>query len=224
MRTLLKLVAVLLVLGVGADIAARSYAQGRIASMLATSLELDADPEVEIGGWPFLTHALGGSLPTLEAGIGRLRVRGITLDDARIELRDVTFSPSRVLAGDTGSVRAANGTGRVVLDEQGLRELLAREGAPFTIAIERGRLTARSDELGRSMTADASIRGSALVIALDEPLSDVTIDLPQVAGGITYRAVRVRDATLELELRLDRKALDLDAGSRRGSSTARARR
>ena len=60
MKKLLVALLVLLALLVGADRVAEQVAEGRIADQLRA--DLSSAPQVEIGGFPFLTQALAGRL------------------------------------------------------------------------------------------------------------------------------------------------------------------
>ena len=63
MRKLVVAVIVLLVLLVGADFAARAYAESRTADAIRSEVGTDVTPDVSIEGFPFLWHAVQGSYP-----------------------------------------------------------------------------------------------------------------------------------------------------------------
>jgi hypothetical protein len=119
------LVAVLVLAGVG-DALARSAAEKRAADHVQRSLDLDEAPEVSLGGWPFLVHALRGSFPTIEVTVGSLRARGVELEEVNVILQDVEVELDQILAGSAEGVRSKSGRGQAALTEESLEEFSAK--------------------------------------------------------------------------------------------------
>ncbi len=203
---------------VGADLAARRYAEGRAATTLAGSLELEGNPEVSFEGFPFLVHAFRGSVPEVRADIGRLSVRDVALRDVRIVLRDVGFSFWELVSGNARSLRARSGTGQVRLTASALEELLRRSGQDPTVSIQGGDIKVRYGRGAPSRVVDPSVDGSVLVLA-GRGTPAVTIDLPRVAEGVSYGTVQVDRGALVLSLELADSVLDLSHATTRPAAS-----
>jgi hypothetical protein len=95
MRRLLALLVVLLGLLVAADRLGVVYAQSRVASAVRQTEHLEADPTVQIHGFPFLTQLIGERFHDVEVIVKNYR-RGNAIRVSRIDvhLRDVRVAHS----------------------------------------------------------------------------------------------------------------------------------
>ncbi|MGH2753628.1 MAG: LmeA family phospholipid-binding protein, partial [Actinomycetota bacterium] len=98
-RRLLIFLAVVGLLFVAADFVMRQVAEDRLAGRVGAALELEEDPRLELGGWPFVLHALDGNFPEVEVTADKLSTRGVVLEDVRVSLRNVRFELGDVVSG-----------------------------------------------------------------------------------------------------------------------------
>lgn len=158
-RAVVGTVVVLGVLVGGAAVAdgvVRERTEDELAANLQTQIPgLDAEPEVTIGGFPFLTQVLAGELDEVHATAPSLTVEGIPLEDVVVDLAGVsTDQPTQVRdATMTASVSLASMT-----------EVLA---VPVDLAIDGERLVASGDILGLPLEAALAPRADGRAIAVD---------------------------------------------------------
>src|SRR5713226_2124360 len=108
-RRLLIVLAIPLLLLVGADLGLRLVAQYLLGRELATSLNLSERPKVSLHGFPFLLHLAKGSFPTASATGSALRTQGLTFQSFQLTLNDVAFTPGKLVSGSAATIRAASG-------------------------------------------------------------------------------------------------------------------
>lgn len=202
MKRLAVLLAVILGLGLIADVMVRHVAEGRVAAQIRASLDLDLAPDVSIGEWPFTPGLVSGSIDDIEVTMEDYDGGEITFDRASLHLERIAFSLSDVLAGRRDSVRIARGTGTLTLSEGSLSEALGGWGS---IRIARGRAVVSAQ--GLEAAAAIAIDGSSLVIQPEGGLLVVTLGLPDLGRGIGYRGVELGEGTLSVEVTLRRARL-----------------
>ena len=191
MSKLLFFLFVLAALVVVADIAAKRYAEGRLASELEDSVA-GADVEVDIGGFPFLPSVLSGELPDLRA-----QVKGFHSSEVRIELLDVTlerlrFDLSDLLDRGLEDVRARSASGTVDVPGSALDALLAEHGSPVEVSLEGDRALVA----GRPI--DLAVEGATLLLEAPAPVGRIEVPLPTPLRDLSYSRVDVRGSSLEL--------------------------
>ncbi|NJP31492.1 LmeA family phospholipid-binding protein [Micromonospora thermarum] len=156
---LLVLLLVLVGLLVVADRVAAGVAERAIADQVRQEIaKQDAQsspPEVEIGGFPFLTQVLDGRYERISIGLREVRgsVQGdaVALPTLDVDARDVAASLDTIRSGQGDVVaETVNGTGIISYDS--LAALLDREG--LRLGEQGGRLavTAPVDILGQRLT------------------------------------------------------------------------
>ncbi len=189
MRKLLIALVILLVAAAAGDLWLRNYASDRIAARLATSLELDEEPEVEIGGFPFLLGALRGRFESITiSGAGLMR-DGIELQEVELTLRDVRVAVTDALT-HLDKVRIGGGNGAAVLTRDELEGELEGGGVPF-------------DAAALPQDGDIPVEGASLVLGPHH------FPLPVVTDEMVWERARVRDGDIHLSFRLGRTRLDL---------------
>lgn len=161
-KVLITLVVLLLVLGgliVVADRVAAGVAERAIADQVRQEIAKQgaqsSAPEVEVGGFPFLTQVLDGRYERITIGLRDVQgpVQGdvVALPKLDVDARDVRASLDTIRSGQ-GEVVAetVDGTGTISYDS--LAKLLDRPG--LTLGEQSGRLavTAPVDILGQRLT------------------------------------------------------------------------
>jgi len=213
MRKLLVTVAVLGAVLVAADFGLRLLADLWVGREIKTALSLSERPSVSLGGFPFIPELISGKVPSVTVRTrssvtkGRLSVREVTL-----YLRDVSFSPRRLIAGSPTRIRAENGKGTAEFTEGDLNAAL-RASIPLTVRFRSGKVVIRADQSGLELVATPSISDGRLVLTPARPaIPRVVVDLPEVVDGITYVGVRIDGDTATLSFTLS-KATFVTSGS-----------
>jgi len=203
MRRLLLVVIILFVaiLVVG-DFALKSVAENRIASAAFSTLELDSRPEVEIEGFPFLFRLVRGELPSVALATDRLTRDDVALRDVEVMFRNVRFSISELIARGDRSIRLGRGRGEASLTSEDATAAAQARGAPVTIQFNLGAVTVTSEDLGVEASARLGIEGGNLVINADGEIPPVSVPLPEIAPGVTYRSVRIDEGRAVLRVRM----------------------
>ncbi|HWG92909.1 MAG TPA: DUF2993 domain-containing protein [Mycobacteriales bacterium] len=205
MRALVRLLVLLVVLGVVAVVADRWAARAverAVATHLATAGGLDAPPEVEVRGTPFLTQAVRGRYDDVV-----VRAEGVQAGELRVrqfvaQLRGVQVPLGEALSGDVVAVPVDALTARAVLSYADLSQAVAERGLRLSPA-GGGlvRVTGSVRVLGRDLEASAVSRpelvdGAVVVTAERFEVGN------EVADAVLTRALGDR-----LDVRLDIAAL-----------------
>ena len=210
MRKWLIALGVLVAVLVAADFGLRELADYWVGRELQGSLTLSQRPSVSIGGFPFLPELVSGNVASVTVHAkgsvteGKLPVHEVTLT-----LQDVSFSPSQLLAGGGGTIRASTGDGTAQFTEGDLNAALGAS-VPVTIRFRGGRIVVRVNQGGQQFSARPSISGGRLVLTPTQgSLPAVSIDLPKIVEGITYRKVRIEGDTATLTFTLRKATFDI---------------
>ena len=124
MRALIVVLLLLAGLALAADRVGESVAEDRVAQLVAERGGLSGEPAVEIGGFPFLTQALGGRYEDVRvslAGTDLGQPEGTTAD---VSLQGVQVALSDVLAGSVQQVPVERVDGTATLSYALLAEQL----------------------------------------------------------------------------------------------------
>ena len=205
MRRLLIVLIILVVLAVGADVGARLLAQSWVSKELATSLHLSEQPNVSLGGFPFIPHLLGGTFPSVAANAGGLTAEGVSFQKVTLSLRDVTFSLVELAAGRKTTIRAASGTGTAAITGAELTSALRAHGVSVTVRMDGDRVFVRSDQLGQEVGGTVAVDGQTLTVRpTGAPGAfSFSVKLPQVIPNLEYRRVTIEGSTAVLSFGLE---------------------
>lgn len=204
MRKWLIALTALVVVVVGADIGLRLLAEYSVGRGLQSAFSLSERPSVSMGGFPFIPDLVTGNVDSVT-----MRVNGsssedrVSLESVMLTLHDVSFSPGQLLVGGRTRISAMSGEGTAELMEEDFNRALGAS-FPATIHLQRDRVVIRWDQIEQEIAATASIADASVVLRPVEPsLPLVSVDLPKLVKGLTYRDVRIeRDvATLSFTLR-----------------------
>ncbi|SFK35970.1 LmeA family phospholipid-binding protein [Geodermatophilus ruber] len=194
MRALLVVLLLLLGLAVVADRVGVGIAEDQVARVVADRGGLAGEPDVEIGGFPFLTQAVGGEYDEVRLSL--------TADDlgqpegtrADVTLRGVQVPLSDVLSGSVAEVPVARVDGTATLSY----ELLAQQlGGDTTLTrVGDGLRITRTVELA-GLTLPLTAAGT---VSLDG--GDLVVDVQQASGaGVELPGFLVDQASSQLDLR-----------------------
>lgn len=124
MRGFLITLAVLVVLLVGVDFGARWVAQDRVATELQQQLKLDAEPDVAIHGFPFLTQAASGEYGSVTLTAEHIPYRQLQDITLSADLDDVTLPAQSLIDGTVRSIPARTVTASAAVDPADLARIL----------------------------------------------------------------------------------------------------
>lgn len=211
MRRLILGLTLLLALLVAADVGARVFAEHRLSGQVRTALRLSAEPSVNLGGFPFLTHALSGHFPSVTVRDRSFTTHGWSISQATATLRDVRFDPRALLGGHRTTIRAASGAGSIGVGEGAVTTVLGRVAPGLSVTIASGRIRVAGAPLPAAVAVAIHVRGRALVVSAGSgaPLPSLTVPLPELLPGIRYTRAAVDGSLLVLDFVLDHPAVSI---------------
>jgi len=196
-RVLLVVLALLLGLAAVADRVAAGYAEDRVGRELAEKGGLRGMPDVEIGGFPFLTQLAAGRYDEVRISLTAAELGQPEGTRADVVLRGVQVPLSSVLSGSVGKVPVdrIDGTATLSYDllstQLGVDTTLRREGDGL-------RITKTVELLGQTVpltaTGTVALDGNQLVVDV-ERASGAGLELP---GFLVERAGELLDLRYEV--------------------------
>lgn len=202
MRRLFVFFLVLLGLAVGGDFLLRGWAERRAAGHVQERLELDQEPTVSLGGWPFLFSALDGHFPDVGVETGPIAAEGVRLDDVQLRFRDVEISFGDAVGGGTESVRTSGGRGEAFIGAAAITEGFNDQGVPAEVSFEGGKVLVSSPQLPEPVEGQLDLRGRRLILSARGAPERFAVRLPVPVEGLEYRTVVVRDDRAVLRFNL----------------------
>ncbi|MDQ1697791.1 MAG: hypothetical protein QOJ03_3144 [Frankiaceae bacterium] len=194
MRRLLITLVVLIGLLVVADRVAVTAAQRDVARRIQVDQHLQSQPDVKIGGFPFLTQLIGGTYDDVTVSVGDLTSGQLDISSLRVQLRGVHVSFGDVISQHISRVPVDRAAARVVLSYADLNDWLgASKGlrvepaAGGQVRVTTG--TNNDSNLGLSGTARPSVRGDSVVLTVAGS-AEVEIPLSGLPFGMQLNAVK----------------------------------
>ncbi|UZJ25081.1 LmeA family phospholipid-binding protein [Rhodococcus antarcticus] len=185
MRKLVATVVVLVVVALLTDFGSAAYAEYRVSRELRSTLSLDADPDVRINGFPFLTQAVAGDYRSVDVRASGVPVAGFGEVTVEATLRGVRVPASDVVSGKVGEVVAASVEARVRIGATDLGRYLR---VPDLEVSEPPRATGTSPDAPRTTVV---LTGTVDVVGLEKKVSvDASLSLT-AAGGVAVTATRL---------------------------------
>jgi hypothetical protein len=193
-----------------ADFVLRQVAEDKLAGRVASALELEAEPDLKLGGWPFVLRALDGNFPEVEVSADRLSSRGVVLRDVEVSLRNVRFDLGEVISGSDRSVQTGGGRGSAALTAEALNAAAERAGADITFDLVDGEVVVTSEALDRpAAAATPTVSERTLTIEAEGVPQPFSLTLPSI-GGATYESVEVVGERLVVQVSLPSGRLSVD--------------
>jgi LmeA-like phospholipid-binding len=198
---------VIVALFIVGDALAREVAEDRVAGSLQASLDLSEKPDVSLSGWPFIFKALSGSFSEVKIQGEGVASSAVRISNIEVVLKGVKFPLGDALSGKGFEVEIEEGTGSVEIGESALQEVVARE-QNVTVQLRGSRVTISGGNLPRPVEAQIELRGDHLVIVHE--VGELSIGLPVIGSGVTYRTVSVAQGKVTVEFDLDGSALEAE--------------
>ncbi|TFV62606.1 DUF2993 domain-containing protein [Geodermatophilus sp. DF01-2] len=200
MRALLVVLLLLAGLALVADRVGEEVAEAQVGQVVAERAGLTGAPEVEIGGFPFLTQAAGGRYQEVRISLGAADLgqpEGVLVD---VSLRGVEVALSDVLSGSVQEVPVERVDGAATLSYALLAEQLS-PGATLAREGDRVRVERTVDVAGLTLPLTAvgtvALVDGVLVVDVEEASS----------GGVDVPGRLVDQVTDALDLRYELPAL-----------------
>ena len=194
MRALLIVLLLLGGLALAADRGAEAVAEDRVAQLVAERGGLAGQPQVEIGGFPFLTQALGGRYDDVRISLTGADLGQPEGTSADVSVRGVEVALSDVLSGSVQQVPVERVDGTATLSYALLAEQLG-PGTTVTRDGDRLRVQRTVEVAGVSVpltaTGTVSLDGDTLVVDVDDA-SGAGVDVPDVLVDQVSDALDVR--------------------------------
>jgi hypothetical protein len=175
MRKLLIAVAVLVLLGAGADFVGARIFEDRVTEALQREYDLGQRPVVQVRDVPFLPHLVTGRFSTVDVAATDATARGINAAQLQLTLHGVRV-PREVMLGEPGRVTVERADGTIELTEAEVNRLLADRLQGGTLVIGEDGVEVRTQ-----------------VQLLGQPL-DVLVagELGARDGGVTFTPEEIR--------------------------------
>ncbi|HZA60591.1 MAG TPA: DUF2993 domain-containing protein [Actinomycetota bacterium] len=203
-RVLWSVLIVLVILAVGADIAARLAVQNMLASRLRSELALSEEPDVSLHGIPFLLYLLRERFPSADIEARGVEAEGLRVRRLLLEVEDVRFSTKG------GVVRAARGSGEAQVSGKALTAFLEAQGVPVRVRFPGGRVDVSAEVAGEEIAVTGTLElEDGVLVFTPEELGDIPtsafsfeVELPDVVEGVRYRDLTIADGAAVLSVRL----------------------
>jgi hypothetical protein len=205
-RWILVTAAILAGVYVAADFALRAYAESHVAAAVQAELRLSRQPDLSLGGFPFLPRAATGHLDRVTADAGDVTVEGgPSFRRVDVTLRDVSFSASSLIFGRSTTIRARRGDGAARLTGADITQAIRETGTNVEVRLAEGLVHLSGGGLPGELTAQVSVEGTTLHLRPEDiPLSlDLAFDLGELVPGVRYTGIRIvgSEAVVKLSLR-----------------------
>jgi hypothetical protein len=181
-RTLLVVLLLLVGLVLGADRIGEEVAEDQVARVVAERAGLAGAPELEFGGFPFLTQAVAGRYEDVRVSLSGADLRQPEGTSADVSLQGVQVALSDVLSGSVQQVPVERVDGTATLSY----DLLAAELGPGTTLSREGdglRVETTVEVAGQTvpLTATGTVRLDEDTLVVDvEDASTAGVDAPDL--------------------------------------------
>ncbi len=182
MRTLLVVLLLLVGLVLGADRIGEEVAEDQVARVVAERAGLAGAPELEFGGFPFLTQAVAGRYEDVRVSLSGADLGQPEGTSADVSLQGVQVALSDVLSGSVQQVPVERVDGTATLSY----DLLAAEVGPGTTLSREGdglRVETTVEVAGQTvpLTATGTVRLDEDTLVVDvEDASTAGVDAPDL--------------------------------------------
>jgi LmeA-like phospholipid-binding len=201
------------------DFGTRLWAESYVAGQVQRSVGMSVRPSVSFGGAVFMPELVGGRLDSASLRAQDFRARGVSFTEIDLHLRDVHFSPGRLLIHQPSAIRAGRGDGTATMTDVQLTEAFQDQGVPIEIRFTPdGAVRVAAQKLPISVKVLATIEHGELVLrpsTTNPVLSRISFSLrlPELVPGIVYRAITFTEQSGELRFTLRNVDFPVEAPS-----------
>ncbi len=203
MKKLLVFLLIVAALLVAGDFVAKNVGEAAAARQLKDRLQLEAEPDVSFGGFPFLLNVLRGTLPDVNVSAGELTRSGLTLIDVELTLNKLRFELQDAHQRRRGLCHGEERRWQCEhLRERDQRR--PREGRRPLHRHARGRRCLCGAPRGRNGERLVGVAEGNLVLDPEGSVPAVTIPLPELFEEVEDVTATARLAEVRLDFRLGR--------------------
>lgn len=189
--TLVVLAGVLL----AADFLVRAAAENAAANLIDEQVSQRIDPEVRLGGFPFLLSLVRGSFDEVRITVPEMSKDSMKVEDIRLTLEDVKLEALEVLAG-RGNLFAKSVSGRGIISEATINDVIGSQTPGVQISIEERRITVSRG--GIEAPANAVVAGNRLLISAGEAMGALELPLPVLLEEVRFSSLSAEPGRLVL--------------------------
>ena len=201
MKRAVVVVVVLLCLLFVADLLLRAAAENAAATFIDKRIAEKVEPEVGLGGFPFLASLLSGSFDEVTVAVPQATKGLLVAEDIRLTFVDVKLEALEVLAG-RGDLRAESLTGRAVISEQTVNQIVNAQAPELSVTIEDDKVVVSRGEV--SVPATAVVVSNTLHMSANEVIEPIEVPLPDLIPEIKFTSLEAREGRLVLGIRAAR--------------------
>lgn len=197
MKRFLAVLVVLAVLFVAGDFVFRNVAQNAAADLIDEQIPQRVDPDVDLGGFPFLRSVLTGRFDVVTVSVPEAEQNGLLVEDIELTFRDVKLEPLEVLAG-RGDLKAATLRGSGVITQASFSRVLQAREPALSVSIEPDRISVSRD--GATLAATAVVAANRILFQAGDVAPEIEIPLPELLPGIQFSSLKAVSGELVLEV------------------------
>lgn len=197
MKRTFVVVVVVAALVVAGDLVLRGVAENAAARMIDEEITGDVDPDVDLGGFPFLRSVLTGTFEEITVTVPEAAQGALVVEDITLTLHDVRLEALEVLAG-RGELRAASLEGRGVVSEAIINDIVGAQGTDLTVSIEEDRVEVTNGEV--TVPANAIVAGNRILFGAGELVEGFEIPLPALLPEVQFSSLRATPGELVLQV------------------------
>jgi hypothetical protein len=201
-RRLVIIVVVLVALLVVLDRVAVVEADHVVAARIQTQEHLPSRPSVSIGGFPFLTQALGGTYDDVTLTVHDFRRSVVAVDTISVTLHGVHVPLGSVFSQHLSSVPVDSATARVLLSYDDMNAYLRPKGITVSPAGDgqvriSGSVTVAGQQLSASGTATIDVTSDSLLLRAANAVS-IAIPLAGLPFGISLQSAKATNRGIQV--------------------------
>jgi len=201
-RRLVIVVAVIVALLVVLDRVAVVAADRAVAARIQTQEHLQSRPDASIGGFPFLTQAIGGKYDDVTLTVHHYSRLAVTVDTITVELHGVHVGLGAVLSQHLSSVPVDSATAHILLSYDDLNTYLRTKGVTVAPGGDgKVRITGSVTVAGQTLsvtgtatidvTSDSLLLRAANAVTVTVPLAGLPFQIALQSAKATNRGIQV---------------------------------
>ncbi|MTE12445.1 LmeA family phospholipid-binding protein [Nocardia aurantiaca] len=179
MRGLLTLIVLLAIALIVGDRVGVAMAQNEIGRRIAVEYNLPNQPNVHIGGIPFLTQAFHGSYHDIDIRVGDWSGQQITVHNLDVTLTDVSAPLNDLLRGQTSNLVAATATATALVPYDTVQGFAPQEVESISYSPDGLRVTGTFSAEGVQVPATVVVT----VAPTDDGIEVTPVSVQAAAGG-----------------------------------------
>ena len=197
MKRLVVFLVVVVVLVTASDFLLRVAAENVVAGLVDDRITKDGEPEVDLGGFPFLFSLLEVRFDEMTVVIPEATHEEVTVEHVELTFTEVRADAFELLGGG-GTVRARSVAGSGSISEADFARVVDRHFPGVTVELNDNRVT--MSRAGVSASATAVVAANRILISAGEVAAPVDIPLPSLMSGVQFSSLEVYEGELVLRI------------------------